>query len=268
MISSAISALTLLLVLAEARPHAGIQAREKSVAPSLTYASDSPSATQANIKKNPNITSDFLTQVKGAYDNVARFELLYGQGSDYWKFDFNPAANPAGGVAQGRGGEGVLADRKTFPMLYSEGVSMSMGFLNPCGMNTPHTHPRATEFLNIVTPVQNPVRTGFVMENGITMEFSTNLTQYQAALFPMGSIHFEFNDNCEAAVFAAAFSSDDPGLSSTANNFFSLDADIVNSTLGFPKEINAMNIAQFAPTIPKSFAIAVADCLDRCGIQY
>ena len=39
----------------------------------------------------------------------------FDAGPEYWKFDFNPSANPSGGVAQGRGGEGVLADRSTFP---------------------------------------------------------------------------------------------------------------------------------------------------------
>ena len=50
------------------------------------------------------------------------------------------------------------------------------------------------------------------------------------------------------AVFVAAFSNDDPGLSSIANNFFSLDSDIVNSTIGFPKEINGY--VQFGSMLP------------------
>ena len=57
-------------------------------------------------------------------------------------------------------------------------------------------------------------------------------------VWPQGAIHFEFNNNCEPAVFVSALNSDDPGVSTIANNFFSLSPDIVNATLGFPKDLN------------------------------
>ena len=67
-----------------------IEAREKSVAASLTFASDSPSATQSR-QMNPNVSDDLLSQIRGSTLNTDRFTVLHAQGEDYWKFDFNPS---------------------------------------------------------------------------------------------------------------------------------------------------------------------------------
>ena len=138
--------------------------------------------------------------------------------------------------------------------------------MNPCGMNKPHIHPRASEFLILATGAN--VKTGFLLENGLQTQMSTTLSQYQGAILPQGSIHFEFNDNCEPAVFIAAFSNEDPGLSTIGKNFFLLDPDIVDADLGFPDFLDHTNIRQFAQSIPKSFAQGAMECLDRCHIKY
>lgn len=133
-------------------------------------------------------------------------------------------------------------------------------------MNTPHTHPRATEFLTIASG--GNVKSGFIQENGETTEITTVLNQYEGGIFPMGSIHYEFNDSCEPAVFIAAFSDEDPGLSRIAQNFFGLNSDIVNADLGYPSFLDQTNIAQFAATIPAAFALGTKECLNKCGIAY
>jgi len=84
----------------------------------------------------------------------------------------------------------------------------------------------------------------------------------------MGSIHYEFNDSCEPAVFVAAFSNEDPGLSRAAQNFFGEDGPIVTADLGFPAFLDHVNIPQFRSKIPKAFALGAQECLDRCGIKY
>ena len=84
-------------------------------------------------------------------------------------------------------------------------------------MNTPYTHPRATEFLTIASG--GNVKSGFIQESGETTEITTILNQYEGGIFPMGSIHYEFNDSCEPAVFIATFNDEDPGLSRIAQNF-------------------------------------------------
>lgn len=84
----------------------------------------------------------------------------------------------------------------------------------------------------------------------------------------MGSIHYEFNDSCEPAVFIAAFESDDPGFRRIAQNFFGLGQDVVDPDLGYPKFLDHTNIAEFEASIPPVFALGTKSCLDRCGIKY
>lgn len=84
------------------------------------------------------------------------------------------------------------------------------------------------------------------MEEGLNTELTTVLDQYQSAIFPQRSIHYEFNDDCEPAVFTAAFRNDDPGLSCFTQKFFCLDADIVDADLGFPDILDRTNTALFA----------------------
>lgn len=59
-------------------------------------------------------------------------------------------------------------------------------------MNTPHTHPRATEF-NFV--VNGSLQTGFLMENGARFVMN-DVPAGSAAVFPKGAIHFEMNNGC------------------------------------------------------------------------
>ena len=214
---------------------------------------------------NPKFNQDHYTQLYLAPLAADRMDMIKELNIPT-KFDFSLAANPDGGVSSGAGGQGNLANRKTFPPLIGLGVAMSAGFLNPCGMNTPHTHPRATEFLTIVQG--SNVRTGFIAENGGPPQMSNTLEQWQGSILPQGSIHFEFNDNCEPAVFIAAFSDEDPGLSSVAQNFFSLDPGIVAADLGYPTFLDGTNLAQFEKGIPKSFADGMKTCFETCGLEW
>lgn len=99
-------------------------------------------------------------------------------------------------------------------------------------------------------------------------ELTTTLDLYEGAIFPMGSIHCEFNDSREPVVFIAASSSDDLNLSRTTQDFFRLNPGIVDADLGLLSFLDHINIAQFAATIPPAFALAANSCLDRCGIKY
>jgi hypothetical protein len=158
---------------------------------------------------NPVITQDLISSLELAATTADRLAILdkADPAGSYFKYNFNLAANPSPGGGTGLGGSGVLANRKNFPALIGLGVAASVGFLNPCGMNTPHTHPRATEFLTIASG--GNVKSGFIQESGETTEIATILNQYEGGIFPMGSIHYEFNDSCDPAVFIAAFSDED-----------------------------------------------------------
>jgi oxalate decarboxylase/phosphoglucose isomerase-like protein (cupin superfamily) len=61
-------------------------------------------------------------------------------------------------------------------------------------MNTPHTHPRATE---IQYNVNGTIRTGMITENGGRF-IMTDLQPGGMTIFPQGSIHFQINEGCGA----------------------------------------------------------------------
>lgn len=218
-----------------------------------------PSATP-----NPAIPSGLVASLITSDTTVNRFKLLAAQDPTHQVFDFNPAANA--GVTPGLGGQVDLANRGTFPILTGLGLTAATLFFNPCGLNTPHIHPRASEFFTVAT--DGTIETGFVLENGLTTEFNTTLTQFQGTVFPQGSIHFQQNLECTPQVGISGLNSEDPGASSIAQNFFALDPSVVDAALGFPSQIDANNFAQFKKAIPTPFVEGIESCFKRCNIKY
>ena len=89
-------------------------------------------------------------------------------------------------------------------------------------MNTPHTHPRATEFLFLVN---GGMEAGFIEENGARFVINT-LAPGQGTIFPKGSIHYQINTGCEPLTFVAALNDEDPGASQVAQRCEYSDAVI------------------------------------------
>lgn len=246
-----------------AAPSGGYSAPPSSV---TSYASQ-PSGTAApgTPPSAPDFT-DLIGKLILAPTAVKRFQQIIaaagGNIAKFVTFDFNsklPDGNKSGGVTK-------AANIESFPILTGLGISTTLGFLNPCGMNTPHIHPRATEFLTVVEG--KGVKFGYILENLATQEIAGSLDKFQGTVFPMGSIHYQFNDNpdCKPSTFVAALNSEDPGTSQIAQNFFGLNPDVVNATLGFPKEINGENIETFRGYIPPNLALGIDSCLKRCNI--
>ena len=92
---------------------------------------------------------------------------------------------------------------------------MTLGFLEPCGMNTPHTHPRATEMLYLVN---GTITTGMIAENNARFVFNT-LEAGTAQVFLQGSIHYQQNELCDPVMFVGA-SYPHYDVSSTISTFF------------------------------------------------
>jgi len=233
---------------------------------SSSWVLGNPQATP-NVKPVPGTVAKLLTEDT----RVARFKEIATEveaGTLSLKFDFNPAANPAAAnTTAPLGGVVDLANRANFPILTGLGISAAAIFFQPCGLNTPHIHPDATEFLTVVT--DSNITTGFVLENGFTTEQTTSLTQYQGTAFPQGSIHWQQNNDCTPAVAMAGLNSEDPGASSIAQNYLiNTSADIVDASLGFPKQIDANNFASFKAAIPATLSRGVEECLMRCNIAY
>lgn len=212
------------------------------------------------VSSNRAGNQDLITQLTNAATAVDRYELL-PMASDHL-FDFNnPSIESA--VTTGLGGHTVTANRKSFPALIGTGGSMSVGFVGPCGFNTPHTHPRAAE-MNIV--VQGRLLTEHIIENGGVL-IRNQMNQYQMSVFPQGAIHCEFNPDCTPAVFVAGFPSEDAGVSSVAQRLFELDDDVLRAEFGSDLAFNdGRDLDAFRNAIPANVAKGVASCLQKCGI--
>jgi oxalate decarboxylase/phosphoglucose isomerase-like protein (cupin superfamily) len=209
-----------------------------------------------------------LITVNGAGTELLRDDAL----AERLVFDFGAHAVAGAG---GLGGRLALATADNFPVLVDQGLATAVAFLEPCGMNSPHIHPRATEFLTLV---QGRLQTGFMLENGfvpgaaaaeshqrLTTQVSANLTAFQSTVFPQGSIHFQFNDYCEPATFVSTLNSADPGTSQIAQNFFFLDDRVVDVALGGPVRVDGGNLDRLRDSLPPNLVRAMDGCLARCG---
>ncbi|KAF1848255.1 RmlC-like cupin [Cucurbitaria berberidis CBS 394.84] len=246
-----------------------VQALPQTVRPSSTPAPAAPAPAPAPAQDQTALFRD----LSAAPTLVQQFRRLLTSGEtlltgDALKklivFSFN-GATPANGA---KGGATKAANVETFPILYKLGISTTVGFLEPCGINTPHVHPRATEFLTLVEG--SNLKFGYVLENGLVKagqnpEIAGALNKFEGTVFPQGSIHFQFNDNCDKATFVASLNSEDPGTSQIAQNFFALNANVVNATLGMPKTIDGKNIETFRKMIPANLAQDVDTCLAKCN---
>ncbi|EMD95018.1 hypothetical protein COCC4DRAFT_147188 [Bipolaris maydis ATCC 48331] len=207
---------------------------------------------------------------------IKRFQRLLTQGQTLFTgealrklvvFTFDRNTPPPVGA---NGGVAVAANIESFPILTGLGISTTVGFLAPCGINTPHVHPRATEFLTLVEGKN--LEFGYVLENGLVKagenpEVASYLNKFEGTVFPQGSIHFQFNNNCENATFVATLNSEDPGTSQVAQNFFALNSGVLKATLGFPSSIDASNIEEFRKQIPPNLAQDMDTCLAKCKRQ-
>ena len=180
-------------------------------------------------------------------------------------FDFADLDPPEHAASEkGLGGISVAANARTMPALIGLDSSMTVAFLGPCGMNSAHVHPRGTE-LNIV--VKGRLATNFVVENGVK-PIANLMETFQMSVFPQGSIHQEFNPDCDEAVFVASFNNQDPGVSQIAQNFFALDDDVIQATLGGgPVTFDGADLDTFRDKIPANIALGIEACLNKCGIE-
>jgi oxalate decarboxylase/phosphoglucose isomerase-like protein (cupin superfamily) len=175
-------------------------------------------------------------------------------------FDFNNQKVAAGA----NGGSILLTTVDNFPILEAVDISGAVSHFEPCGLNIPHLHQRADEFLIVV---EGQLETGFVMENGFLAEVHTQLGVYQGTVFPKGSIHYQYNPTCNNATFVASLNSGDPGRSDIVTSLFMLEGAVVNASLGFPITIGGDNIDQWRAHLPVNLAAGVDSCLQTCGLS-
>ncbi|KAF2431438.1 RmlC-like cupin, partial [Tothia fuscella] len=173
-------------------------------------------------------------------------------------FDFSnakPAKNEFGGSK-------AAATVANFPILTEMGLSTTVAFLSACGMNTPHVHPRGNEFLTVVN---GTVEFGMILENGIANEITGTLNKFQGAVFPQGSIHYQFNPTCNDATFVATLNNEDAGTNQVAQGFFGLNNEVVKAAIGYPVPSKGEDIETFRKNIPLSLAQGIERCLRTCN---
>ncbi|KAI0110075.1 RmlC-like cupin domain-containing protein [Daldinia grandis] len=178
-------------------------------------------------------------------------------------FDFSKARK----FGPGKGGEVVLATRKAFPALTGTGIGMAVGFLGPCGFNTPHVHNRATELLIVI---KGKVMSEMVVENGVAnadkkpRDIMNTIEELQATPYYMGALHTQFNPTCDNVTFIAPLSSDDFGVNSIAQAYFALEDDTIRAAAG--NHIDGADVDKFRGIISVNIALGVEQCLETCGI--
>jgi mannose-6-phosphate isomerase-like protein (cupin superfamily) len=224
-----------------------------------SHSSAAPAPTKAADGDEAPLTLSKTQQVFLADVAADRYKLL--EDADF-VFDFNAEQEN-----HGDGGELVAANRKTMPALVGTGASMALGRMSPCGINTFHTHPRSAELQLVIS---GKLITHMTPENGVTdadgkrRVISTTLLPNQMTVFPMGSVHTQFNDACEPASFVGAFAAEDAGTGTIAEQAFVFGDDLVSAVFG--GQIAAEDIDAVRGAIPKSIAQGVDECISRCGI--
>lgn len=198
-------------------------------------------------------TADLLEGLQKAPTRLARLNVL-SENTD-WLFDFTSGL----GTTRNAGGNMTAANVANFPALFANGMAMTIAQMEPCGMNTPHTHPRATEILYLVS---GEMEAGFIEENGARFVKNT-LTAGQGTVFPHGSIHYQVNTGCEPVLFVAALNDDDPGTTQIAQRFFGLPPGVTQATLA---DIGLQEVDNLATGIPDNMAIGMDQCLQKCGL--
>ncbi|KAF8851479.1 RmlC-like cupin, partial [Acephala macrosclerotiorum] len=198
-----------------------------------------------------------------APSSVERFNILTD--SDLL-FSFNDSsAHPAdsAGVTIGLGGQLVRADQATFPALYMQDGSMALGFLGPCGFNTPHVHPRANELFLVI---EGRLNASTMLENG-GRKIHNLVDKLQMTVFPQGSVHTQFNPDCTPATFVASFTGSDPGVAQIAQEFLGFSKEEVNAAVGGPVMVDGIDVDAFRSRIPDNVVLGVESCLRKCGIR-
>lgn len=238
-----------------------------------TLAAAAPQIPPLKETTNPPPTNSSRPPVNSLANNLAVVQSLFlapkavdritmiPQDSDF-VFDFlNPP--PKSSASAGLGGFAVGADRVSFPPLVGTNTAMTVGFLGPCGFNTPHTHPRSAE-LNIL--IEGRMSTQFFLENG-ARTVSNTLIPMQMTTFPLGSLHTEFNPDCSRATFVASFANEDAGVQQEVQALFGLDPSVVQAAVGNGFAFEGKEIERFRNLIPKNIAQGVEACLKKCNIK-
>jgi quercetin dioxygenase-like cupin family protein len=132
-----------------------------------------------------------------------------------------------GAVTQGPGGTRAALNITGFPALVNEGITYVQFKMEPCGENLPHTHPRATEILTLVSG--GPLQAGLVNTSGVSHIYI--LYPGDVIVFPRGLLHYELNVGTEQAFYISALNSQNPGVLTAGGVLFALPTRALATSL-------------------------------------
>jgi quercetin dioxygenase-like cupin family protein len=114
----------------------------------------------------------------------------------------------------------------TFPGLNTLGISLNRVDFAIGGVNPPHSHPRATETVLVIS---GQLLVGFVTTGNVY--FSKVLTAGQIFVIPRGLVHFQKNVGPGKALAFTSFNSQLPGVAVVPLNLFASTPLIPNDVL-------------------------------------
>ncbi|KAH8967330.1 hypothetical protein BDL97_03G072900 [Sphagnum fallax] len=150
-----------------------------------------------------------------------------------------------GVVTQTSGGTRAGLSTEVFPASIGEGITSVKFILVPCGVNVPHTHPRATEVLNVVAG--GPLLVGWVNTSGVLQ--TDELHVGDVALFPRGLLHFEQNLGNTNCTFISALNSQNPGVLNAGQALFAIPNPVLATALNIPIPLLQIFKNDFSPAL-------------------
>lgn len=132
-----------------------------------------------------------------------------------------------GDVSVGPGGTRATVNIAKFPAMQTQSLTYTQFKMKPCGVNLPHTHPRSSEMLTLVSG--GPLQVGFVDTNG-TAHIDI-LNAGDVTVFPRGLLHFELNVGKHTAFYISALNSENPGVLTAAGALLNLPSRALATAL-------------------------------------
>lgn len=147
-----------------------------------------------------------------------------------------------GDVSKDSGGIRAATNIQNFPALRTQGLSVVRFKLVPCGTNLPHTHPRATEVLSLLSG--GPLQVGFVDTKGVA--HIDIIYPGDVTVFPRAMLHFELNVGTKEAEFLSALNSENPGTLTASEALFQVPLRAVATSLNVDdKTVRKLNSTMF-----------------------
>lgn len=140
----------------------------------------------------------------------------------------------------------TAASVQQIPGLNTLGVSMARIDYAPGGLNPPHTHPRATEVVFVLT---GELDVGFITT--ANKLFTKTIKMGEVFTFPRGLLHFQMNNGKVPAAVIAGFNSQLPGTQRAADALFGSSPTVEDHVLTKAFQVGTKEVekikSRFAP---------------------